>query len=123
MMVRNIALGFNSIDPAVIEAARGMGMGKLQTLWRVEFPLALPVIIAGLRIATLATISIATIGAWVGAETLGKLFQDDNPRKIAAGIILIVLMALVADQLYRLVERLSNRHRRQPVAVRNTQTV
>ena len=113
MMVRNIALGFIAIDRSIIEAARGMGMTGLQTLWRVELPLALPVILAGLRIATLAVISIATIGAWAGAETLGKLFQEiDSPRKSASGIILIVFIALVADQLFRLLERLSSGYRK-----------
>ncbi len=115
MMVRNIALGFNAIDPAILEAARGMGMNRLQVLGRVELPLALPVMLAGIRIATLATISIATIGAWVGADTLGKLFQEDNPRKIAAGIICVVFIALVADQFFRLAERAASAYRqRQP---------
>jgi len=111
MLVRNIALGFNAIDPAIIEAARGMGMNRLQVLGRVELPLALPVMLAGIRIATLATISIATIGAWVGADTLGKLFQEDNPRKIAAGIVCVVFIALVADQFFRLAERAANAYR------------
>ncbi len=112
MLVRNIALGFLSIDRSIIESARGMGMSGLQSLLKVELPLALPVIIAGVRIATLATISIATIGAWAGAETLGKLFQENNPRKSAAGIILVVLMALTADQGFRLLERLSSGYRK-----------
>ncbi len=118
MLVRNIALGFAGIDRAVIEAAVGMGMNRWQILWRVELPLALPVMLAGMRIATLALISIATIGAWAGAETLGKLFQDDNPRKIAAGIICVVGVALVADQLYRLLERLATTYRRRPAVAK-----
>jgi osmoprotectant transport system permease protein len=114
MLVRNIALGLNAIDPSTLEAARGMGMNKWQVLWKVELPLALPVMIAGLRIASLATISIATVGAWVGADTLGQLFRDDNPKKIAAGIILIALIAIVVDLVYRLIERAASQHRRKP---------
>jgi osmoprotectant transport system permease protein len=123
MLVRNTALGFLGIDRSIIEAAVGMGMNRWQVLWRVEFPLALPIIVAGMRIATLAIISIATIGAWAGAETLGKLFQEDNPRKIAAGIICVVLMALVADQLYRLIERAASTHRRKPASTRKPMLV
>jgi osmoprotectant transport system permease protein len=107
MLVRNTALGFNGIDPAILEAARGMGMSKAQTFWRVELPLAVPIIIAGMRIATLATISIATIGALVGAGGLGKLIVRDptNYPVVSAAIICIVFMAIVADQVYRLIER------------------
>ncbi|HEX2916050.1 MAG TPA: ABC transporter permease [Chloroflexia bacterium] len=112
MLVRNIALGFNGIDPSVLESARGMGMNSWQVLRRVELPLAAPVIVAGLRVSTLVIISIATIGAWAGAGTLGKLLQQDNPRLNAAGIICVVLMALVADQLYRLIERAATGYRR-----------
>lgn len=123
MLVRNITLGFWGIDPSIIEAAVGMGMSRWQVLWRVEFPLALPVMVAGMRIATLAIISIATVGAWAGAETLGKLFLDDNPRKIAAGIICIVAMAIVADQLYRLIERAASAYRRTPAPARTRKAV
>jgi osmoprotectant transport system permease protein len=123
MLVRNIALGLNAIDPATLETARGMGMNKWQVLWKVELPLALPVMIAGLRIASLATISIATVGAWVGADTLGQLFRDDNPKKIAAGIILIAAIALVVDQIYRLMERAASQHRRKPAPAKNATIV
>ncbi len=123
MLVRNIALGLNAIDPATLEAARGMGMNKWQVLWKVELPLALPVMIAGLRIASLATISIATVGAWVGANTLGQLFRDDNPRKIAAGIILIALIAIVVDQVYRLIERAASQYRRKPAPAKKVASI
>ncbi len=118
MLVRNITLGFIGIEPSISESARGMGMNPWQILWRVELPLALPVMVAGMRIATLAIISIATIGAWAGAETLGKLFQEDNPRKNAAGIICVVLIALTADQLYRLLERAASGYRRKQAPAR-----
>jgi osmoprotectant transport system permease protein len=111
MLVRNIALGFTGIDRSLIEAARGMGMSGNQVFWQVELPLAIPVIVAGMRIATLSNISIATVGAWVGAGGLGQLLRVDNPRLNAAGIICVVFIALVADQLYRLLERVTGGHR------------
>jgi osmoprotectant transport system permease protein len=114
VLVRNIAIGFNGVENSVVEAARGMGMSSWQRLYKVEFPLALPVILAGLRIVVLAIISIATIGAWVGAETLGELMRTDNPRLNAAGIICVVFIALVADQIFRQLERLSVRWRVTP---------
>ena len=108
LLVRNTALGFNSIDGSILEAARGMGMSKAQIFWRVELPLAVPVILAGMRIATLAIVSIATVGALVGAGGLGKLILRDpqNFPVVSAAIICIVFIAVVADQIYRLIERL-----------------
>ncbi len=116
MLVRNTMLAFTGIDPSIIEAARGMGMSWWQVFWQIELPLAIPVIVAGMRIATLAMVSIATVGAWVGAGGLGQLLKIDNPRLNAAGIICIVFIALVADQVYRLIERLTGgyRHRQAP---------
>ena len=67
VLVRNTLLGLESVEPAVLEAARGMGMGEWQRLWRVELPLALPLIVAGVRIATLAIIGIGTIAALINA--------------------------------------------------------
>ncbi|MDB5081911.1 MAG: hypothetical protein JWP00_3835 [Chloroflexi bacterium] len=105
-LVRNIALGFKGIDPAILEAARGMGMSKWQTFWRVELPLAIPIAVAGMRIATLSIISIATVGAFVGAGGLGEMIKPTNaPRRIAAGIICVIAIAVLADQLFRLLER------------------
>ncbi len=112
MLVRNIALGFLGIDAAILEAARGMGMSRWQVFWQVELPLATPIMVAGMRIATLSIISIATIGAFVGAGGLGQLIKPSNsPARIAAGIICVALMAIIADQLYRLLERLLGGYR------------
>jgi osmoprotectant transport system permease protein len=116
-LVRNIAIGFRGIDPAILEAARGMGMSNWQIFYKIELPLAAPIAVAGMRIATLSIISIATVGAFVGAEDLGSLMKPNNaPRVIAAGIILIILIAVVADQFFRLIERLlaGYRTRRMP---------
>jgi osmoprotectant transport system permease protein len=105
-LVRNIALGFKGIDPAILESAHGMGMSEWQTFWKVELPLAAPIAVAGLRIATLSIISIATVGAFVGAGGLGEMIKPINaPRRIAAGIICVIAIAVLADQLFRLLER------------------
>jgi osmoprotectant transport system permease protein len=100
-------VAFNGVDPMVKEAARGMGMSGLQSLWRIEIPLALPVIVAGLRIAALSTISLATIAAWISAGGLGQLLKDgiNNTSKLFAGIIAVAAIAIVTDILFRLLER------------------
>lgn len=105
-LVRNIALGFKGIDPAVLESARGMGMNNWQVFWKVELPLAVPIAVAGMRIATLSIISIATVGAFVGAGGLGQYLKPNTaPRIIAAGLICIIFIAVLSDQIFRLVER------------------
>ncbi len=116
LLVRNITLGFTGIDGSILEAARGMGMSSAQVFWKVEAPLALPVILAGLRITTLSIISIATVGAWAGAGGLGLLLKVDNPRLNSAGIICVVFIALVADQLYRQIENLVGAYRTKKVS-------
>ncbi len=107
VLVRNTMVAFAGVDPAVKEAARGMGMNGAQMLWRVEVPLALPVIVAGMRIATLSTLGLTTIAAWIGAGGLGRLLQDGalNPPKLYAGIICVGVMAVAADLLFRLIDR------------------
>ena len=107
VLVRNTMVGFNGVDRSVIEAARGMGMNGRQQLWRIEVPLALPVIVAGMRIATLSTIGLTTIAAWIGAGGLGQLLKDgiNNPSKLYAGVIAVGVMAIGADLLFRLLER------------------
>src|SRR5687768_16126291 len=107
VITRNTIVAFEGVDPSVKEAARGMGMSTRQMLLRIEVPLAAPVVLAGLRIATLSTIALATIAAWIGAGGLGLLLKDgiNNPAKLYAGVICVAGMAVVADLLYRLVER------------------
>jgi len=107
VLVRNTMVGFNGVDASVIETARGMGMNGRQQLWRIELPLALPVIVAGMRIATLSTIGLTTIAAWIGAGGLGQLLKDgiNNPSKLYAGVIAVGVMAIGADLLFRLLER------------------
>lgn len=108
-IIRNTAAGIASVDPAVREAARGMGMTDGQILWRVELPLSLSTIIAGIRVATVWTIGIATIAAAIGAGGLGEfifrgLAMVDN-RLILAGAIPAAILALGADFLLGILGR------------------
>jgi len=108
ILVRNITVGLLGVDAAVVEAARGMGMSALQRFWRVEFPLALPVILAGARVATLAIIGIGTIAAFINAGGLGTLlFQgvsQGSLEKIIAGAVTTSAFALAANTLTRALE-------------------
>lgn len=107
-LVRNIVAGLRGVDAATLEAARGLGMTRLQEFWRVRWPLALPVMIAGLRTATVTTISLATIAAWIGAGGLGTLLFEgitrDDPNRILAGALAITALAILTDALLRFVE-------------------
>jgi osmoprotectant transport system permease protein len=112
VLAHNTMVAFNGVDPAVREAAMGMGMGPLQVLWRIEVPLALPIIIAGIRIAALSTVGLTTIAAWIGAGGMGQLLRDgmNDPTysKLYAGIISIGMIAVAADLVFRLLERLAS---------------
>jgi osmoprotectant transport system permease protein len=108
----NMVAGLRSAPPDVLEAARGMGLTRRQTLWRVEVPLAVPATIAGLRIAVVSTIAIATVASYLGEKGLGApIFQalrDATPFKteIYAAGALAVALALCADGLLVLARRL-----------------
>jgi osmoprotectant transport system permease protein len=110
ILVRNTAVGLREIDPAILDAARGMGMSAWQQLIRVEFPLALPVILGGLRVATVATIAIATVAALDDAGGLGQLLFDGinnaQTSEIEVGAVAVSLLAVLADILLRLIDRL-----------------
>lgn len=103
ILVRNIITGLDGVPDDVREAARGMGYGPARMLVQVELPLAAPTIIAGLRIATVSTIALATIGAIVGNGGLGQLIYQGLPTAFHAQIltaaVLVVLLAVVADLL------------------------
>jgi osmoprotectant transport system permease protein len=109
-IIRNTFVGISGVDPAVREAGRGMGMTDAQLLWQVELPLAMGVIFAGIRVATVVAVGVATIAAAVGAGGLGMfIFRGvamlDN-RLILAGAIPAALLALVADFGLGAIERL-----------------
>jgi osmoprotectant transport system permease protein len=108
-ILRNTYVGLTGIDPAVLEAAEAMGMTNLQILWRVRFPLALAVILAGIRTATVITIGVATIAAAIGAGGLGTfIFRGVamvSDAVILAGAVPAALLAILADLLLGLLER------------------
>ena len=110
ILYRNTVAGLRAVPVDALEAARGMGLTKTQTFLRVELPLAVPAIVAGLRIATVSTISIATVAAFVIPQGLGRpifiaLGQDVFKTEILAAGGLAIALALVADALLVLVQR------------------
>ena len=117
ILYRNILEGLRGVPAEVREAARGMGLTPLQTLLRVDLPLAAPSIIAGVRIATVSTISIATVAALVIPQGLGYplyigIKQDIFKTEIIAAGALAILFALAADALLTLLDRGFTRWRR-----------
>ncbi len=108
-ILRNTYVGITGVDAAVIEAARGMGMTDRQLLWQVELPLALGVILAGIRVATVISVGVATIAAAIGAGGLGTyIFRGVamvNNQVILAGAIPAAILAVVADLGFGWLER------------------
>lgn len=108
-IIRGTVAGISGVDAPVREAARGMGMTERQILMRVEFPLAFSTILAGVRVATVLTIGIATIAAAVGAGGLGEFIFRGlamvNNQLILAGAIPAALLALAADFVLGILER------------------
>ena len=108
-IVRNTITGIDSVDSDVLEAASGMGMTPFQVLKSVEIPLAMPVILAGIRISTVINIGTATLGATIGAGGLGKPIIagliSDNPAFILEGAILVGLFAIIVDTMLGMVGR------------------
>jgi osmoprotectant transport system permease protein len=101
VIIRNTVAGIHAADRAAVDAARGMGMTGWQRLTLVELPLGLPVILAGIRTATVAGIGIATVAAYVGAGGLGVLIFDGlrtlDPGTVVVGAVLASLLAFAAD--------------------------
>ncbi|MGH2447403.1 MAG: ABC transporter permease [Chloroflexota bacterium] len=110
ILVRNVVVGLRGVDASVLEAARGMGMNRAQLLLKIEYPLALPVMLGGLRIATVATIAIATVAAYIDAGGLGRLMFDglneNNIPELVTGTVAVSILAIVADIILRLVDRM-----------------
>jgi osmoprotectant transport system permease protein len=109
VLVRNTVVGLSGIDPAILEAARGMGMSSWQRFWRVEFPLALPLIVAGVRLAAISIIGIGTIAAFINAGGLGSLLflgvSTGNRPQIMAGSIAIAVLAFGVNAILRMLEK------------------
>ena len=115
VLIRTTAAAVNGIDPLLIEVGRAMGMNRNQILWRVTLPLALPVIVAGIRIATVTTIGIASLASLAGQGGLGDLiFNNLDSRDfdaISAGGILMGVLAVAADLILLGVQIALNRGR------------
>jgi len=102
ILVRNIVVALDGVPPDVIEAANGMGFSPSQRFWRVELPIATPVIIAGLRIATVTTIGLVAVTTFIGLGGLGYLIINSGirrffPTSIYVGVLLCVILAVAAD--------------------------
>jgi len=114
-IVRNTIVGLRSVDPAVVESAQGMGMGRYRRLLRIELPLAWPIIITGVRVAAVITVGIAAIAAVVNGPGLGKdifraLAQFGSPTsvpQVLSAILGIIIIAITIDLAFVLVSRLT----------------
>lgn len=120
-IIRNTYTAITNVDPSLREAARGMGMTALQRLWRVEIPLAVPVIMAGVRTAVVINIGVTAIAAYIGAGGLGVLISrgitQTDPRQLVAGALAVSLLAVVADYvLLALQNAITPKGMRQPRA-------
>ncbi|MEP7208898.1 MAG: ABC transporter permease [Casimicrobiaceae bacterium] len=100
-IIRNTYTAITNVDPALREAARGMGMGPLQRLSQVEIPIAIPVIMAGVRIAVVINIGITAIATYIGAGGLGAFISrgisQTDPRQLVTGALAVSLLAIAAD--------------------------
>lgn len=109
-ILRNTYAGVKSVDPALIDIAKGMGMTSWQRLWKVEIPLSAPLIVAGLRLSTIYLVSWATVAALIGAGGFGNLIfagiDNYNNDLIIAGSVPTALMAFVAGLLFTLIRRI-----------------
>jgi osmoprotectant transport system permease protein len=109
ILVRNITAGLRGVPQASRDAALGLGMTPWQSFLRVELPQASPVIVGGVRIATVTVIALANLAAWINAGGLGVLLfaglRNDDPAKIVAGSLASALLAICADLALRLLER------------------
>ncbi|RSN15296.1 glycine/betaine ABC transporter permease [Streptomyces sp. WAC 05977] len=128
-ITRNTIVGLRGVDPAVVDAARGMGLGRLRLLFRVRLPLAWPVILSGIRVSTQITIGIAAIGAYVKGPGLGNQIFDGLGRfgsvnslnQVLTGTLGIMVLALLFDLAFVVVGKLTTRRR--PRALREVAPV
>ena len=109
IMTRSVTEGLDSVDEVTRSAAVAVGYGPWRRFWTVDFPLGGPVILAGLRVTAMSTISLATVGALIGVQNLGYLFTNGSQRRIVAevfsGVVAVVVIAVVIDGLLMLAGR------------------
>jgi osmoprotectant transport system permease protein len=114
-IVANTIVGLRGVDPAIVESAQGMGMGRALRLLRIELPLAWPVILTGMRVSTLITVGIAAIGAYIRGPGLGNdiftgLARIGSPvaiNLVLGGVVGVIILAILFDMLYILINRLT----------------
>ncbi|UTX53091.1 ABC transporter permease [Leucobacter aridicollis] len=114
-IIRNTVAGLNGVDPAITESARGMGLTRAQRLFRIELPLAWPVIITGVRVTTLSLLGIAAIGSIVNGPGFGNFIFTGLARVgtpvainfVLAGALGVVILAILSDVLFHIVRRLT----------------
>jgi osmoprotectant transport system permease protein len=109
LLVRTVADALTAVPPMVIDSATAMGYRPLRRFVQVELPLSIPVVLAGVRVAAVSSISLVTVGSVIGFGGLGKMFTDgfqrDIPQEIIAGIVLVLVIALAIDGLLLLIGR------------------
>lgn len=109
IMTRFVCDALSSVEPSVRQAAVAVGFGAWRRFWRVDLPLAGPVVLAGLRVTAVSTISLATVGILIGVDNLGYLFTNGYQRQIVpqvlSGVVAVVVIALVIDALLVLLGR------------------
>ncbi|HEY8589355.1 MAG TPA: ABC transporter permease [Naasia sp.] len=109
ILARSVADAFASVDPTVRQAATAVGYSTWQRFWTVEFPLAGPVMLAGLRVVAVSTIALVTVGILVGVQSLGYLFTNGVQRRIVeeilTGVVATMLLALLVDLLLAVLGR------------------
>jgi osmoprotectant transport system permease protein len=110
IMTRSVTDGLVSVDAVTRSAAIAVGFGAWRRFWTVDFPLSGPVVLAGLRVTAMSTISLATVGALIGVQNLGYLFTNGSQRRIIAevfaGVVAVVVIAVLVDLLLMLAGRL-----------------
>jgi osmoprotectant transport system permease protein len=114
-IVRNTVVGLREVDPAIVESAQGMGMGRTGRLVRVELPLAWPVILTGMRVSTLILVGIAAIGAYINGAGLGndiftglaRIGSASALNMVLGGVLVIMVLAVLFDLVYVVVNRLT----------------
>ncbi len=109
MLVRNIVVGLRGVDPNALDAGRGLGMNPRELFVRIEFPLALPAVVGGIRVAAVAMVALATLGGYVGAGGLWSLIFDGlalhHNGEIVAGSVVACVLAVAIDATLRGLER------------------
>lgn len=114
-IVRNTIVGLREVDPAVVESAEGMGMGRYARLFRIELPLAWPVILTGVRVSTVLIVGIAAIGAYIRGPGLGneifsgvsRISAPSAPNLVWGGLLGVIILAILFDLFYVLLNRLT----------------